>query len=322
MRSLLVYGPDQGLLRERAELLVRTEAEDLQDPFRIVELSGNDLKEDPARLADEANTFALTGGGKVIRIRDVTESLTNVFKEFLGRGKSNALLIVEAGNLKPRSALRKVFEESENAAAVPCYADEGADLGKIINETFEKHGISVSPDAFSGLLELLGSDRLVTRSELEKLVLYIGPSKNVTIADVQACIGDSAATSLDNVVKAVFSGNQEALDKELSRVFLEGMPPISMLRAAARHMQRLHLAISLVAKGYTKSQAMKALRPPVFYKNEDSFKNHMRLWNSKKISKALTLITKAELDCKTTGMPEQAVCGRTLMRVAQASRHP
>lgn len=179
--------------------------------------------------------------------------------------------------------------------------------------------VSMAPEAFSLLVELLGSDRLVSRSELEKLALYVGAAKRITLSDVQACIGDNAAASLDNIIFAAFSGERHALNKELQRSFFEDAPPVTVLRAAARHLQRLHLAAALMAKGYTASQAMKALKPPVFYKQESGFSNQLRLWNNNKITQAFELIINAELDCKTTGMPDQALCGRTLMRIARAA---
>ena len=183
MRCLLLYGPDQGLVHERADILARTVVDDLRDPFRVVELTGKTLKEDPARLADEANALSFGGGGRVIRLQDATDSLSALFKEFFASSRIEALVIVEAGPLKAQSSLRKTFEGAKNAAVIACYEDEKADLRNIVKESLGKHNISVSPDALAVLIDCLGADRLMSRSELDKLALYIGGAGAGTVED-------------------------------------------------------------------------------------------------------------------------------------------
>ncbi|MEM6650433.1 MAG: DNA polymerase III subunit delta, partial [Pseudomonadota bacterium] len=50
---VLLYGPDQGLVRERAKTLGHMVVEDLNDPFNAIELTDTDLS-DTGRLTDEA----------------------------------------------------------------------------------------------------------------------------------------------------------------------------------------------------------------------------------------------------------------------------
>jgi DNA polymerase-3 subunit delta len=140
------------------------------------------------------------------------------------------------------------------------------------------------------------------------------------LEDAAACIGDSAATSLDGVVYAACGGDQRGLDLALGRTLGEGVHPVGILRAAARHLQRLHLAAGMMIEGRSADQAMKALRPPVIYTYHDRFRVQLRLWNTDRLAGALDLITEAELDCKTTGLPAEAVCGRALMRMTQAAK--
>ncbi len=46
----LVFGPDAGLVSERVQAILRATVEDLNDPFRLVRLEGDELAADPARL--------------------------------------------------------------------------------------------------------------------------------------------------------------------------------------------------------------------------------------------------------------------------------
>lgn len=321
-RAILVYGPDRGLVRERAAALAATVVDDPEDPFRTAELTADAMKSDPARLFDEAAALSFTGGRRVVRVRGANEGVASILADFLGNPVGDALVIVEAAQLTNRSALRKAFEKAETGAALACYADEGRNLESVISETLARHGLETSRDALSYLQVHLGADRAVTRNELEKLALYKGGSGTVELDDAVACVGDSAASSLDDVVYAAASGQWRDLDRALDRANRQGISPVAVVRAMARHMTRLHLATALVAAGLSPARAMKTLRPPVIFKFEDRFAAQMRLWRGARIAAALELLIAAELDCKSTGQPAETLCGRVLMRIAALVNRP
>lgn len=316
----LVFGPDQGLVRERAEILGRSAVEDLSDPFRVVELSGAALRADPARLADEAAALSFTGGRRLVRVREAGDAVAGIFESFLESSAGGALIVVEAGDLPKRSSLRRVFEEADNAVAIACYPDDERALRAVIAETLKGSDLTIAPEALAVLMERLGGDRSQTRSELEKLVLYVQGHDTVCVDDVLACVGDSVAASLDTVVYAAADGDPVALDRALTRAFLEGVSPVAVLRALARHLERLHLASTVAAGGASPDQAMARLRPPVIFKVADRFRRQMAAWPMGRLATALDIAIAAELDCKTTGLPAEAVCARALMRIAHAAR--
>ncbi len=319
--AVLIYGPDRGLVRERAESLARSVVDDPADPFRAVELSVADLKGDPARLGDEAAAVSLGGGRRLVRVREAGDGMAGLFSAFLADAHAEtALVVAEAGDLAKRSALRRAFEDAANAAAIPCYADDTRSLGAVITETLAAHGLKAAPDALAFLAGNLGADRSVTRSELEKLALYMGGPGTVTLEDAAASVGDSAATSLDDAVFAAAAGDFVALETALSRAFTEGVAPIALLRAANRHFQKLHWLRGQMTAGRSVEQAVAALRPPVLFLHADAIKAHARRWQADRLTRVLAILLEAELDCKTTGMPDVAVCSRALLRIAQAGR--
>jgi DNA polymerase-3 subunit delta len=117
--AALLFGPDQGLVRERAERLVTTIVPDLRDPFRIAEIDGAGLLEDPAWLDAEVSAISMTGGRRVVRVRAAGNALARTFKSLLAGLRSDALVVAEAGDLARDSSLRELFEEASNAAAIP-----------------------------------------------------------------------------------------------------------------------------------------------------------------------------------------------------------
>jgi DNA polymerase-3 subunit delta len=126
--AALVFGQDAGLVRERAETLMKTVVDDLNDAFRVADLDGDDLSSDPARLFDEAAAISMLGGRRVVRVRGAGNSLAKLFDSFLDEPKGDALVVVEGGDLAKGTGLRKVFEEADNAATIACYPDTARDL--------------------------------------------------------------------------------------------------------------------------------------------------------------------------------------------------
>jgi len=82
----------------------------------------------------------------------------------------------------------------------------------------------------------------------------------------------------------------------------------------------VHLARGNMADGMRAAQATKALRPPLMFKVADGFRFQLGLWSEAQLARAFEILTQAETDCKTTGLPAEAVTGRALLAIAQAAR--
>ena len=319
---VLIYGPDRGLVSARADALAGTVADDPGDPFKVTVLEADSVKDDPARLADEANALGLGGGRRVVRVRGAGDALASALEDLLAGDGCASLVVVEAGDLGPRSSLRRLFENSAIAGALPCYLDAGGSLSAVIKETLAARGLTASRDAMVYLTGNLGADRLQTLAELEKLALYMGGAGTVELADAMAVVVDSSALSLDDVIFAAAGGDRAGLDRTLTRAYAGGAQPVVVLRACARHLQRLHLAAGMIARGSTPKRAMASLKPKVFFKLTDAFTKQLRQWSPARLADAMALVSEAEADCMTTGMPAEALCSRALMRIGQAAHHP
>jgi DNA polymerase-3 subunit delta len=320
IRAVLLYGPDAGLVRERADTLSRTVCPDLGDPFRVADLNGAALAADPARLADEAAQLSLVGGRRVVRIRGAADVLTRLFAGFLAETPAEALVVAEAGELSAGSTLRRAFEGATRGAAIGCYPDAPRDRAAVIRETLAAHRVTASRDAAQYLNDHLGDDRLQTRRELEKLALYVGDGGRVELDDAIVSVGDSAALELDDAVMAAAEGDAVRLERVLDRVLQEGQSPVTAVRALLRHLQRLHAMSARVAAGAAVEEVVRAARPPIFFKRQDSIRRQLGQWREPGLRAALDHITNAEIQMKTTGLPAETLCRAALLAVAQAAR--
>ncbi|MDP2330082.1 MAG: DNA polymerase III subunit delta [Reyranella sp.] len=323
IRGVVIYGNDDGLIAERAVALAKTVCEDLGDPFRVVDIAGDVLKNDPARLADEFGALSMMGGRRVVRVRPAGEESTAALENLVAAPAGDALVVVEGGNLTPRSGLRALAETEACLAAMPCYMDNEAALEGLVESAARAQGLTVDADALQWIVERLGGDRGQTRSEVDKLLLYKASddSKTITLEDAVDILGDTAAIGIDDVIAATFDGELVALDRALDRVFSEGGHPVQLVRSLQRHADQLHLVASHAGKGGNLESAMfKARGLPRGGPVRQRFERHLRAWPLQRLSASLAVILDAEIDCKRTGLPDEAIARRLCLRLAQAAR--
>lgn len=321
IRGVVVYGSDDGLVAERAAQLARTVCEDLKDPFRVVDIAGDALKADPARLADEFGAMSLMGGRRVVRVRPAGEESAAALENLASASAGDALIILEGGNLTPRSSLRALAETEDCLAALPCYPDNEEDLERLVEGAARAQGFTLEEDALPWIVERLGGDRGQTRSEIDKLLLYKADdaSRTISLADAAAVLGDSSAMEIDDVVGATFGGDLKTLDRALDRVFAEGGNPVQLVRALQRHADQLHLVSGHIDKGANIEAAMfKARGLPRGGPVRRRFEDHLRRWPLPRLGHALTRILDAELECKSTGYPDQTIARRLCLSLARA----
>lgn len=320
LRAALVFGPDQGLVRERAEALAKSVVGDLADPFRVSELDDAVLAADPARLWDEAAAIAMLGGRRVVRVRGAGNTQTRTFERFLADPAGDALVVVEAGDLARGSSLRKLFENAETAAAIACYADTPREVEEVVRAAMRAAGLEIAPDALAEAVQRLGSDRGTTRRELEKLVLYAAGSKSVSRDDVVAAMGDESEARIEEACDAAGEGHLARLDLALERLWTADVSPVAVLRVAMGHFQRLLAVSGETASGVRAEDALRRLRPPVHFRRADSFRAQLRRWTPDLVLEALDHLLEAEALCKTTGVPARAAAARGLFTVAALAR--
>lgn len=321
IRAVLLYGPDEGLVRERADHIGRQVVDDASDPFRVARLGPDQLKATPSLLIDEMNALSMTGGRRLIRLEGAADSLTTAITSAL-ESDSDSLLIVIAGELAARSKLRKLFESDKSLLAVACYSDEGRDLLDLVRKTLEDAGLHPQPDALNWLAANLGSDRQLSRNELQKIILYKASDENKTVSleDARACVGDTAATTLSQIAQAVTGGNVVHLDHLIEKAYISGESPVALLRVLQNRFLRLHLVRGHMKNGLDPGEAAKKLTPPLFFKERDNFLRDVRYWSEERISAALHRLLETEVATKSTGMPAETLTSRLCLQLAASVR--
>ncbi|MGI9435639.1 MAG: DNA polymerase III subunit delta [Geminicoccaceae bacterium] len=320
---VLIYGPDEGLVRERVDLLIKSVLDDPKDPFRLSDLAADQVRSDPALLADEARALCLMGGRRVVRVRQAGDALRVAAKSLLALEVIDALVLIEAGELGAGSSLRKLVEQAPNAAALPCYRDEGRDLSSLIDRLLAERELRVDAEARAYLIEHLGGDRGVTRAELDKLAIYVGRDrrgKEIGLDEVAAVVGDSAAVGLDDLAHATTLGDVAMVERCLNRLLGEGQAPVRLIRTMINHVTRLRRLSLMIDQGDSIDRAIGKARPPIHFRRKGDVKSALRNWSGVGLGAAQARLLEAEIACKTTGRPSILLCRETIFTICQDGR--
>lgn len=312
VRVVLLYGDDVGMVRHRAESLVRAVARSLDDPFLVAELGREDL----GQLAAEAASVPLTGGRRVVRFREASDSALPAVQTVLG-SKAEALVVLEGAGMPARSKLRALLDAAPDGVAIGCYPEEGRALEETIRHALHAATVGVDPDALSWLSAQLGADQIATHAELEKLALYAGPGGRVDLDMAIHCVGDAAGLSLDDALFAATIGDLATTDRALEQAMAEGAAPVGVLRGALIHLQRLYRARLLMETGVSAGDAAKAARPPIFFRRMAAFTRALNLWSSASLEAAMSGLSQAERNCKRTGAPDHTLSRHALLTLAR-----
>lgn len=318
---ILIYGPDRGLVSERAGLLAKATGLSLDDAFNVIRLDGAALKGDAGRIHDEANAIGLFGGRRLIWIRDIGNDKTfqDAVTDLGGSALSDVTILIEAGDLKKGTGLRKTVEEARFGLAIPCYADDGRSMNALIDQAMSEASLRITPSARNLLREMLGGDRLASRGELEKLALYCRGQDVVNDDDVLLIIGDSAALSVDDAVDAVLSGDVAALDRAVDRIIASKTGLFVALQACLRQFQMLAVLRNAVDAGRNAASVMADEGRRVHFKRKPVLESALRRWTTPAIDQAMQHLQTAILETRRRNALEASLTRQALLALAVRS---
>ncbi|RWM04206.1 MAG: DNA polymerase III subunit delta [Mesorhizobium sp.] len=322
MGIVLLYGPDRGLVAERAKTFAAKTGLPLDDPFSVVKLDGAEVDRDEGRLLDEARTVPMFSDRRLLWVRNASgqKALADDIKALTAEPARDAIILIEAGDLKKGTGLRAIVEAAGNAIALPCYADEARDLDTVIDDELRKAGMSMMLDARQALRRNLGGDRLASRGEIEKLVLYAHGKKEIDLDDVNAMSGDVSGASFDDAVDAMLDGRVADFDVAFTRHCQSGGHPFLVLSSAMRQLQAIQvLRGQMDSGGRNATSVVAGARPPVFFSRRKLVEKTLERWNVEALGRALNRLQTAVLQTRKRPDLSEALARQALLGIAVES---
>jgi DNA polymerase III subunit delta len=316
---VLVYGPDAGLVSERADAIIRASVDDANDPFSLVRLEGDALASDPARLIDEATTVPLFGGRRAIRVRAGSRNIVPAVEALLSATLRDCRVVIEAGDLKKSAPLRSAIEKAKSAVALPCYADGERDVARLIDDEMRTAGLTISPDAREMLIPLLGGDRRASRAELQKLALYARGKERIELDDVMAVVTDASALGFDALIDAAFTGDVAEVEREFQKAMIAGTSPIAIVGVALRQVSQLHVMRLEVESGTSASSLVERPQYGVHFRRKAATEKALKTWTSDRLAKVMTMLGQTSFDARVQAALAETLVQRAMMMIARGA---
>jgi DNA polymerase-3 subunit delta len=314
--AVLFHGTDPGLVSERSAALARILAARENPPGEILKIDETELDDDPGRLETELQTRPMFSGRRVVRAIAGRKISTQLLKPILASAPLEGLLIVEAGNLKADDTLRALFEKQSSCYSVACYQDSAADIDELISEVLTSFKLKIDGDARDLLQSRLGADRAMSRAEIEKLALYSLGRAQITFEDVDMLVGDAAGLAIERIAEAVADGRIKSAISDFGRAIASGENAQMIIAVVQRYFLKLHRARSDVDAGQRLDDALKAVRPPLFFKQKETFARQVRSWPRARLDQALRRIGDDAKAARFSSNLEDVIAERLLLRLA------
>jgi DNA polymerase III subunit delta len=319
---ILLYGPDRGLVSERAKAFAGKTGLPLDDPFSVVRLEGSEVDRDEGRLLDEARTVPMFSDRRLLWVRNASgqKALADDVKALTAEPARDAIILIEAGDLKKGVGLRAIVEAADNAMALPCYADEARDIDGVIDAELGKAGMSMTMEARQALRRNLGGDRLASRGEIEKLVLYAHGQNEIGLEEVKAMSGDVSGASFDDAVDALLEGKIGDFDTAFTRHCQSGGQPFLVLSSAMRQLQQIQIMRGqMESSNRNAASVVAAARPPVFFSRRKLVEKALERWSTDALGRALTRLQTAVLQTRRRPDLSVALARQALLGIAVES---
>lgn len=321
-RVFLVYGPDRGLVSERASAIAKRSGVVLDDPFAVVRLDASDLAGNPGRIADEVGAFGLFGGRKLVWVRaaGTEKPLVDGVQAISGSPGSDNILLIEGGDIKKGSGVRKIADTSNVIASIPCYPDDARAVNALIDDELKSENLTITQAARERLLDALGGDRIASRGEIRKLALYRKGQGTIDEVHVTDIIGDASAVSTDDAVDAVLDGDVDRLSLAFNKVVASKTPIFLILQSCLRQFQLLDIMrAEMDEKNAQPAQVMQTLGRHIHFKRKPIVERALRRWTAQFISRECGRIQTGILQTRQRQGLEESIALHLLMSITVQS---
>ncbi|MDO4161746.1 MAG: DNA polymerase III subunit delta [Pseudomonadota bacterium] len=319
IKCVILFGSNEGTMALLQKKCAEAVCGDVRDAFRFALLDMSDISKGGQEIYAEYYAQSLMGGRRVIVVKNGDNNLASVLKNMIPDTKSDNLLLVVSSTLNTRSSLITWAKDRDDVIIVGCYEDREENISESAAALLRAQGLSFDTSVLQVLCSRLSPDRKVNQSEIEKLAMYLGERKTVTIADVKAVVSDVAGANYEDFCYYVAGGEVLKACAMYDRLLKEGEEPAAVIRQLSYHFSKLLSCAAQAENGKSLEETVKSLRPPLMFYRKNAFMQQLRIWNRDRLLGALSMLYDCERSCKITNLPAEQVAGYCGMRVAAAA---
>jgi DNA polymerase-3 subunit delta len=336
LRAAYVFVGDEAFFRKRFRdaILEHLVPADLRD-FSLFEFDLGDT--DLAEVLDRARTPSLMAPFQVFFVRGVknlfgrgsNEEKLAAIEDYCKNPNPDALIVFVADHISIPADVRKIeMQDRERyqrirdtmgqyCGIVELARVEEGEAVRWISDYCTSQAVEIEADGARELVDALGGDMMMISNELEKLILYVGEKKRITLGDVETMVLAAKQRSLYELTDAISSKDRvralEVLDAILSsgdgeeasigHVYMLAKSFRQMLIILERNVRDQRMLWAALWQGF---------RVPPFAA-DDIIRQARRYKSRRELTRAIRLVAKADLALRSNPVSKRLVLERLIL---------
>ena len=316
-------GPDEAGATAAANKVIAA----LPDPGERIELSGADLKRDPALLGDEARSNSLFGGTRHIFVRATGDEAHDALETLIQTGEVGggeaAPIFVVATSATDKSRTAKLLEKRGDALVAMFYPPDLMSVAASVRAMADSAGLRLGGDLAERIARAAGLDVRLAQSEVDKLALYLDASpqspKSATPDDYDEIGASTEEDGFGPVVSAVMGGELAKLPSELQRIKELGLNPVGLLLALERRAAQLvQISAKLGPRGSLDdlNRGEKA-QLGIFWKEEREIRQQLSSWHRRKLDRLVPRLVALHRSLLANSQAAELLLAQDLAEIAR-----
>ena len=321
---IFLYGNNLGLV----ELLYKKTLDvlkiNINDPFSVSKIDGEQFKDRSWELLDSINTLSMFSEKRFILLDlmhiSITKSIENIILKALETEGNNYLLLIKCGNIK-QSAFTKHFQNNKNSIIVPCYEEKLKTIYNEISNLFSKHKLYFEDDFINNLTVKFNSDSLNNKMEIEKLDSFLTNNKNVNKEMIFELISSNEDVNFNKVVEYCVNGNVSDSLNYFERIYDNQSSSITLIRMFVSHFKLIEKILLLAQYDKNLINVIENIRPPIFFKKKEFVIFQCKVWNLRLINIVLNRLINLEIKCKLNNLMEKTIISQFILSTSVIVRN-
>lgn len=296
--SIFLYGTHDAYLAHKVNYIVEHLAKAHNAQTQWVDQAA--FLADPSLLHNQGDLFSKTSSHKIVIVEGATDKSASTIESHLTSPTSGVQLIIPAMVGASIKKLKMLHEKSKNAAFVTCYLSNARDKQNFLNEMTQPLNLLLSKETQVYALGHMEDNVEAVLSALQKLPFYVDPGAEISLDDFLECMSDFREVNVKPVITKMGDRGLPGVLHAYHEAKILGAEEMNIIRSMSQHFMKLQQLKSLIAQGTTAQAAMQAMRPPIFFKEQDEFIRHLTKWTEKDIVVLLSHLNTIEKKIKTS----------------------
>ena len=231
---------------------------------------------------------------KLILVSDVSDKILSLIEEIIESNINDVVIILITKRLDKKSKLRNYFEKEKIVLIVPFYEDTPQTLLSIAKKILFENKINLSSENINLIIERSQGDRINLKNELQKIISLSQNNKKLELEDILKLTNLSENYSAGELVDNCLSKNK----KRTLNILNENIPSIEdnilILRTFLNKLKRLRKLRLNLNKNNNIDQAINSFKPPIFWKDKNTIKQQIKIWELNDIEKFIVDLNSTE----------------------------